>query len=155
MRATLKGFSDEDVTHEGATETGFQKLLADTCKSHGWFLIPKLPLKRGGKTIIPDGTMRDEFGLHRGYWEAKDTQDKLAREISKKAAKNYPLSNTIFEDTREAVLFQNGVETLRVDLTDPQALADLLNGFYRYTEPDIESFEQAVSEFKERAENMF
>jgi hypothetical protein len=31
-------------------------------------------------------------------------------EISKKIAKGYPLTNTIFEDTRAAVLFQNGKE---------------------------------------------
>ena len=47
--ATLQGYSDEQVTHEGATETAFQRLLADTAKSHGWFLIPKLSIKRGGK----------------------------------------------------------------------------------------------------------
>ena len=56
--------------------------------------------------------MRDEFNLHRGYWEAKDTDDVLTAEIQKKAAKGYPLFNTIFEDTRRAVLFQNGIAAL-------------------------------------------
>jgi hypothetical protein len=42
--------------------------------------------------------------LHRGYREAKDTDDKLEGEIKKKIAKGYPLTNTIFEDTRQAVL---------------------------------------------------
>ncbi|MBI5759372.1 MAG: N-6 DNA methylase, partial [Planctomycetales bacterium] len=117
---------------------------------HRWNLVPKLSVKSGGRNIIPDGTLRDEFNLRRGYWEAKDTHDDLTVEISKKTAKGYPLTNTIFEDTRRAVLFQNGGESLRVDLTDAQALADLLNAFYGYTEPDIEGFEQAVDEFKER-----
>lgn len=148
--AALQAYSDQQVTHEGAVETAFQQLLGETAKSHGWSLVPKLSIKRGGKSLIPDGTVRDEFNLHRGYWEAKDTDDVLTAEIQKKAAKGYPLINTIFEDTRRAVLFQNGVAALDIDLTDPQLLADLLNAFYAYTEPDIEGFEQAVSEFKER-----
>ena len=51
-----------------------------------------------------------------GFWEAKDTSDDLDAEIQKKIAKGYPLSNTIFEDTQQAVLFQGGVERYRFDL---------------------------------------
>jgi predicted helicase len=74
----------------------------------------------------------------------------LDGEIRKKVSKGYPLVNTIFEDTRRAVLFQGGREAFRADLSDRQSLADLLSQFYAYTEPDIEEFEQAVAEFKER-----
>jgi predicted helicase len=115
----------------------------------GWTLVPKQTMKVGGRTISPDGTLRDDF-LRRGYWEAKDTHDNLDAEIQKKIAKGYPLSNIIFEDTRQAVLYQGGRERARFDLTNPQKLADLLNDFYAYTEPDIEGFDQAVQEFKER-----
>ena len=38
---------------------------------------------------------------------------------------------------------------MRVKLTDTSKLADLLNQFYAYTEPDIESFQRAVEKFKE------
>jgi hypothetical protein len=65
---------------------------------------PRAAHKVGGKTVIPDATLCDEYNLHRGYWEAKDTDDKLDVEIKKKIAKGYPLTNTIFEDTRQAVL---------------------------------------------------
>jgi hypothetical protein len=67
----LQSYHNAQVTHEGATETAFSRLLADTAKPRGWMLVPKLSMKRGGKTIIPDGTFRDLFNLHRGYWEAK------------------------------------------------------------------------------------
>ena len=67
-----------------------------------------------------------------------------------KIAKGYPLVNTIFEDTRQAVLFQNGRESFRVPLSEPAKLADLLNAFYAHAKPDIESFKQAVEHFKER-----
>ena len=36
-----------------------------TAPSHGWTLIPKRPLKVNGKTIVPDGTLRDDHYLSR------------------------------------------------------------------------------------------
>ncbi len=148
--SALAAYAGQQVTHEGALETAFQQLLNETGRPHGWMLVPKQSIKRGAKTIIPDGTLRDMFGLAHGYWEAKDTDDDLSAEIQKKKAKGYPFNNTIFEDTRRAVLFQNGEQSFVADLHKPQELADLLNAFYRHTEPDIEGFEQAVDEFKER-----
>jgi hypothetical protein len=165
---TLQTYRDERVDHEGAVETAFQQLLAETARSQGWTLLPKLKLqvkasvrrgspdpaatsvRRGSpdpaatKNVYPDGTPRDFFNLRRGFWEAKDTHDDFDVEISKKIAKGYPLNNTIFEDTRTAVLYQNGQELYRLDLTDPRQLASLLNEFYAYTEPKIEGFQQAA-----------
>jgi predicted helicase len=147
----LADYATQAVTHEGATSTAFQNLLAATCKKADWHLVPQLATKIRGRQVRPDGTLRDDFNLHRGYWEAKDTADKLDAEIRKKIALGYPLSNTIFEDTATAILFQNGAETEpRYDLAKAQDLCDLLNKFYSHTEPDIEGFEQAVDEFKAR-----
>jgi hypothetical protein len=64
---TLQTFSDQKVTHEGATETAFSRLLADSAHAHGWTLIPKLPMRVGAKHIAPDGTVKDEFNLKLGY----------------------------------------------------------------------------------------
>src|SRR5713226_6743404 len=85
--AALQVYRDQHVHHEGATETAFSRLLADTAKPNGWTLIPKLPLKVGGKSVVPDGTLRDDFELKRGFWEAKDTDDDLDKEIRKKIDK--------------------------------------------------------------------
>jgi len=90
------------------------------------------------------------MGLVRGHWEAKDTSDDLDVEIAKKIKKGYPLGNIIFEDTRIAVLLQNKNEVMRIDLRDREQLARLLDTFFNYVEPQIESFEKAVDEFKER-----
>ena len=57
--AALQSYRDDGVTHEGALETAFQRLLEETAKSHGWKLIPKQKLKVGKQTIYPDGTLRD------------------------------------------------------------------------------------------------
>ncbi|MBO0698003.1 MAG: N-6 DNA methylase [Zavarzinella sp.] len=148
--AALQAYAEHGAAHEGATETAFSRLLADTARAVGWTLIPKQAFKVGGKTVYPDGTLRDIYNLPRGYWEAKDTDDDLATEIKKKIAKKYPLTNTVFEDTRTAVLYQHNVRRDEFDLTEPQQVADLLNQFYAFAEPDIEGFEQAVEEFKER-----
>ena len=75
--AALQAYSEQQITHDGVVETAFQQLLGETAKSHGWSLVPKLSIKRGGKSLIPDGTVRDEFNLHRGYWEAKDNRSVL------------------------------------------------------------------------------
>ena len=143
---TLQSFDHQHVTHEGALRSAFQTMLADTARTDNWTLVPELATKAGGKRVVPDGTMRDSNSLPRGYWEAKDTGDDLDTEITKKSKPGYPLTNTIFEDTREAVLFQNKTVIMRVQLTDPKKLADLVNQFYAYTEPDIENFEHAVDD---------
>jgi predicted helicase len=148
--AARQSFDSLHVSHETGVRTAFQNLLTETARSHRWILVTEQTLKVGGKHIRPDGVMRDEFNLPRGYWESKDTDDDLDAEIRKKAAKGYPLTNIIFEDSRQAALYQDGQECLRADLTTPQQVADLLNQFYRYAEPDIEGFEQAVAEFQER-----
>jgi hypothetical protein len=57
---TLRAYGEQHVTHEGALETAFQRLLADTARARGWMLVPKQSMKRGGKTVIPDGTGRED-----------------------------------------------------------------------------------------------
>jgi len=146
----LKAYSAQNVTHEMGLRSAFQHLLEDTGRPHKWTLVPEQSLKVRGKTVRPDGTFRDEWHLPCGYWEAKDTSDDLDSEVRAKIAKGYPLTNTIFEDTCHAILFQNGHEVFRIPLGEPAKLADLLNAFYTHTKPDIESFKEAVEHFKER-----
>ena len=149
----LEEFKRHYVTHEGATSTAFQTLLQEIARERGWTLIPqqrRSAVNNSKRTIAPDGTLRDQFGLVHGYWEAKDSRDELATEIRTKIQAGYPLNNTIFEDTQSAVLFQNGKEIFRADLQQSTHLADLLTLFFNYAEPNIEQFEQAVAEFAER-----
>jgi predicted helicase len=150
--ATLEEYRDQRVAHEGAVSTAFENLLTTLAKQRGWVFIPLLAVV--GKRIVPDGTIRDGNGLPRAYWEAKDTSDDLDAEIEKKKSKGYPLNNIIFEDTREAVLYQGGAEFDRYDLSDPAALVQLLTQFFSYIEPDIEGFEVAVEEFKDRVPDL-
>jgi predicted helicase len=149
---TLAEYEDQRVHHEGAVSTAFENLLTTLSKQRGWVFIPLLAVV--GKRIVPDGTIRDGNGLPRAYWEAKDTDDDLDVEIAKKIEKGYPLSNIIFEDTREAVLYQGGAEIKRFDLSNSTELVELLTRFFAYVEPDIEGFEAAVEEFKGRVPDL-
>jgi len=146
----LAGFAAQGVGHEMAVRSAFQHLLEETGRKAGWTLIPELSVEGRKGTVRPDGTFRDDFQMRRAYWEAKDTADDLEAEVRKKIARGYPLTNTIFEDTREGLLYQNGQLAMRADLTEPAQLCDLLNALFSFTEPAHEDFDKAIDEFSER-----
>jgi len=126
-------------------------LLTETAQDRDCFLVPKRECSvAGGKRVGPDGTLLDAYDVARGYWEAKDTNDDLEAEIGSKIAKHYPLTNTIFEDTTRAVLYQHGRRVGEFDLSIRSDIHDLLERFYGYVEPDLEGFNRAVVEFRER-----
>ena len=126
----------------------FQNCLDTYCREHRerLALVPELAA-RGG--IVPDGTVKDSLRMARGYWEAKDTHDDLDAEIQNKFNLGYPTDNIIFEDSREAVLVQNGDVAMRVDMTRPGELHRLIRRFLDYELPEIEDFRQAQSQFKD------
>lgn len=163
--AALAAYAKQRVKHETALRSAFQNLLAETGRKVGWTLIPELSAvsapspsqgegrgegSRAGLHNRPDGTFRDDLTFVRGHWEAKDTDDDLEAEIKKKIKKGYPLTNIIFEDTREARLYQNGKHEGTYNVEKPQALCDLLTAFFSHTEPAHDNFEKAVDEFKQR-----
>src|SRR5712691_3390289 len=135
------------ANYELAVRTAFFNLLAETARQVKWMLIPEQTLEGG---IRPDGVLRDSFDLKRGIWEAKGPHSDLDKEIARKIVTGYPLTNTIFENTKRAVLFQNKKRSFEFDLHNPQEVGDLLHQFFTYTEPEIATFEVAVQEFKER-----
>jgi predicted helicase len=132
-----------EVVHEQGLRPAFLNLLNE-CAPKGWLVVTEQRLANGR---IPDGTLRDEFNLPRGYWEAKDQGDDLPTEIRKKIAAGYPIINTIFEDTHRAVLYQGGKMLMEVDLRLPRDVAALLTAFFNFTETTIADFNRAVEEF--------
>jgi hypothetical protein len=91
------------ANYELGLRAAFQNMLASVAKHIGWSLAPEMTI---GK-IRPDGVLLDEFKLRRGYWEAKGPRTNLEQEIRKKIEQKYPLTNTIFEDSQSAILYQN------------------------------------------------
>jgi len=45
----------------------------------------------------------NKWGIARAYWEAKDSDDDLDREIKKKIADGYPTDNIIFQAPTRAI----------------------------------------------------
>ena len=146
----LQHLKSQQVTHELGLKGPFQNLLDRAAKKRGWTLVPELSTHSGGKRVVPDGTVRDEFRLARGWWEAKDTSDNLAAEIQKKLKAGYPTRNTIFEDTQTAVLIQDGGEKDEYSLREPLKVAALLNDFLHHDETDERDFHRAMDDFKSR-----
>ena len=133
-------------SNERSIRRAFENCLADYCRAHRerFTLVAELSAPRG----IPDGTVKDALRMNRGYWEAKDTGDDLDAEIQAKFNRGYPRDNIIFEDSRTAVLVQNGSEAMRVDMSRPRELHRLIQNFLDYELPEIEEFRQARQQFK-------
>ena len=138
------GGSDNELNIRPA----FQNCLSAYCHDHRerLGLVPELATSRG---VVPDGTVKDGLRMARGYWEAKDTHDDLDAEIQRKFNLGYPRDNIIFEDSREAVLIQNGDVAMRVDMRREGELHRLIRLFLDYELPEIEDFRKAQSQFKD------
>ncbi len=146
---TLREIETQGALTEGAVRIAFQNVLTEAAKRHQFTVLAEQHIElEGKKKIRVDAEIRDQYKLRRGIWEAKDTSDNLDAEIKKKIAVGYPRHNTIFENTKRAVLFQNGDVVLDTDITKAANLEQLLQQFLAYTQPQIESFHHAVKEFK-------
>src|SRR5438094_10601190 len=74
----IKDLSALHLFSEGAVSPAFASLLRHGAHQYGWTLAEKYPLKRGHRTLYPDGALLDDFKIVHVFWEAKDTDDDLA-----------------------------------------------------------------------------
>ena len=134
--------------NESSIRRAFAVCLDSYCREHRerLALVDELAYKGG---VYPDGTVKDSLRMARGYWEAKDTRDDLDAEIQNKFNKGYPTDNIIFEDSREAVLIQDGDVAMRVDMRREGELHRLIRRFLDYELPEIEGFRKAQAQFKD------
>ena len=137
------GGSDSELNIRPA----FHNCLAAYCRDHreSLTLVPEL---RASPSATPDGAVRDSLRMTRGWWEAKDARDDLDAEIQRKFNRGYPRDNIVFEDSQTAVLFQNGGEAMRADMSRPGELHRLIRRFLDYELPAIEEFRRARQQFK-------
>jgi hypothetical protein len=99
----VSGSSRETIVREA-----FKELLKAWGKQHNLVFLAEYPLKTATKSnIMVDGALLHELRMSLGYWEAKDADDDLDEEVSKKFKKGYPQDNIIFSDDAIAVLWQN------------------------------------------------
>ena len=134
---------------ETIVREAFKDLLKSWSKQQSLVFLAEYPLKTATKSnIAVDGAILHELRMPLGYWEAKDADDDLDEEVSKKFKKGYPQDNIVFSDDATAVLWQNRNEVLRCDMTDTKALSKLLKLFFSFERPEIAGFRAAVEQFK-------
>lgn len=137
------------TTNEMAVRSAFQNLLNEYAQQQQLMLIGELEYKTAtGKTVQPDGTLKDALRLDWGYWECKDEDDDLEVEIEKKFRKGYPSSNILFEDGTTAVLYQKAVRVDQCPMNDPERLHVLLSRFVNFTRAEVRDFRDAIDRFK-------
>ena len=148
----LKQYEKLGATNETEVRLAFATLLQHYARQNNLTLICEKPLQTlQGTTIYVDGMLTDNnFGLPRGYWEAKDLHDNLATAVRQKFDVGYPQDNILFTTQERAILYQDRQEVLDVDITEPDALIRALHTFFRYEQADIADWERAVVEFKDK-----
>jgi predicted helicase len=145
--ATLKRVSG--AQRESVVREAFKDLLKKWGRSQNLVFIPEHEFITTAKVRnYVDGALMHDLRVPFGYWEAKDADDDLDEEIAKKFRRGYPNTNIIFEDSIQAVLFQNGAEVIRCRTDDGHALHNLLELFFGWQRPEIAEFRKAIVQFK-------
>ena len=153
--ATLQQYAQQGITHEGAVSSPFDTLLHACAKQINATLIPQYPMHTAaGNRIVIDGMVRDAYGLPLAYWEAKDIHDDLAKAVQEKRDAGYPLDNILFQTPQRAILYQNGGETLDIDITEPAHLITVLQHLFSYVPPALDNWQTAVTDFREHVPDL-
>ncbi len=150
--AELKQYEKLGATNETEVRLAFATLLQHYARQNNLTLICEKPLRTPqNTTIYVDGMLTDNnFGLPRGYWEAKDLHDNLATAVRQKFDVGYPQDNILFTTQKRTILYQDRQAVLDVDITEPDALIRALHTFFGYQQADIADWERAVVEFKDK-----
>lgn len=147
--AGLEEFHRLGVTHETAVRAAFQRLLEHCCKQAKWTFVGEYKyVRKGRRPLSVDGAAVDGFKIPQAYWEAKDTQDDLPKEVQKKFEKGYPKSNIVFQSPDRAILWQDSREVLDEDITKPDTLVYVVKELFAYSPESQRDWEVAVEEFK-------
>ncbi|HEV2335418.1 MAG TPA: type ISP restriction/modification enzyme [Stellaceae bacterium] len=134
---------------ESVVRESFKTLLKDWGRSKRLIFVPEYRFDTAARERrFVDGALLHEVRVPFGYWEAKDEDDDLDKEIDRKFRRGYPQDNIIFEDSREAVLIQDRREVMRCPVDDPHRLEKLLGLFFSHERPEIAEFRKAVAQFK-------
>ena len=150
--AELKQYENLGATNETEIRLAFATLLQHYARQNNLTLIYEKSLRTPqNRTIYVDGMLTDNnFGLPRGYWEAKDLHDNLITAIKQKFDAGYPQDNILFTTQERAILYQDGQEVMAVDIADPNAFIRVLHAFFGYEPAEIANWERAVVEFKDK-----
>lgn len=140
---SISGSRRESVLREA-----FKDLLKRWGKSNELQFIAEYDLiTPKGNRIALDGALLHSLRVPFGYWEAKDEDDDLTKEIEAKFRSGYPKENTIFTDDTTAILYQDGYEAGSTAMDDTEALFALMTRFFAHERQEVADFREAVKQF--------
>ena len=148
-----KGLERLDKTvglfHERDTERLFANLLGSISKENNYFTRSDSPYTTDSNTKIRlDTAVYTGVGIVFGIHEAKKHDIDLNRAIEEKRDVRYPFFNIIFENSQQAVLFQDGERYNDfVDVKDKKAFTSLLDKFFSYTSREIQEYNASQQAF--------
>lgn len=150
--AELKQYENLGATNETEVRLAFATLFQYYARQNNLTLICEKSFRTPrNTTIYVDGMLIDnDFGLPRGYWEAKDLHDNLTTAVRQKFDAGYPQDNILFTTQERAILYQDEQEVMDVGIADPEAFIRMLHAFFSYEQADITNWERAVVEFKDK-----
>ncbi len=150
--AELKQYENLGATNETEVRLAFATLLQHYARQNNLTLICEKSIRTPQDNIIyVDGMLTDnDFGLPRGYWEAKDLHDNLIAAVKQKFNAGYPQDNILFTTQARTILYQDGQEVMAVDIADPNAFIRVLHAFFSYEPVEIANWERAAVEFKDK-----
>ena len=147
----LNRYENYNIIHEGAVSHPFAILLNVYAGRVNATFVPQYQMRTPeGKRIIIDGAILDEYGLPLAYWEAKDMDDDLPKEIQKKRRAGYPFDNILFQSPQRAILYQDGQKVLDIDITEPPNLVESLQSLFSHPDIAYGDWYTAVTNFKDQ-----
>ena len=151
----LATFSKHGHTTEGNTRSAFADLLKRCCPTYGWHLVEEYQFKGTAKqSLRADGALVDDLTLVHGLWEAKDADDDLTKEITRKRNAGYPLTNILFQSPSHAVLYQDSRIIFNDAITTPEKLVEVLELFFEHKQAHEVDWEDAVTKFAAEIPNL-
>ena len=137
------GGSDNELSIRRA----FANCLDSYCRDHRnkLALVDELGSGKGNQ---PDGTVKDVLRMPTGIGRPRTCTTTWTRKSSASSTAATPVTTSFLRTRMTAVLFQNGGEAMRVDMTRPGELHRLIRRFLDFELPQIEDFRKAREQFR-------
>ncbi|MEN9609491.1 MAG: hypothetical protein RLZZ628_305 [Bacteroidota bacterium] len=146
-RSKLSHLARQDS--EVVLRRAFARVLETWADKYNLTLVEEVAARTPARNLIRfDGVLKNELGIDFGYWEAKKKSNQLEDEVRLKFNQGYPKTNILFENGKQAILYQEGQHISTIEVENRSALQALLYRFFAYKTRELASFNEAIADFK-------